>query len=67
MVEHSVGGLGRFTISNLRRIFIMVGAFHYHRHRVLHTNPKKRIVAVFLVLGLEEEARLNDERFQCLE
>ena len=50
----------------LGRNFTLVVPFLYFRHRVLHTNPKERTVAVFLVLGLEEEVSPTDERIQCL-
>ena len=47
--------------------FTLVVNFLCCKLNVLRTNPKERTVAVFLVLGLEEEVSSNDERFQCLE
>ena len=68
LVEHSVGKIGRrITLRTLKWIFRLVVAFNHFRHRILHTNPKERIVTVFLVLGLEEEVSPNDERIQCSE
>ena len=64
MAKHS--GYGRPPWPHGRN-FKLVVRFLSYRQSVLHTNPKERTITVFLVLGLEDEVSLNDERVQCLE